>query len=69
MEMIPEELQVLVVNMTAGAEIPSDVTPAFFGCMHALSEEVVGCVSQFVIPSFEECTLPPMNIISAISPY
>merc|ERR1712137_327138 len=54
-EMIPEELQVIVVNMTAGAEIPEDVTAAFFSCMHAVSPNVVGCVSQYYIPSFDEC--------------
>eukprot|EP01023_Acetabularia_acetabulum_P063831 TRINITY_DN8095_c0_g2_i1.p1 TRINITY_DN8095_c0_g2~~TRINITY_DN8095_c0_g2_i1.p1 ORF type:complete len:351 (+),score=41.92 TRINITY_DN8095_c0_g2_i1:24-1055(+) len=54
-EMIPEELQILVVNMTDSDGLPSDINPAFFGCMHALSNEVVGCVSQFVIPSFDEC--------------
>jgi hypothetical protein len=54
-EMIPEELQVFVVNMTAGAEIPDDVSTSFYSCMHALSPNVVGCVSQFYVPSFEEC--------------
>uniref|UniRef100_A0A6U1SVJ2 Uncharacterized protein n=1 Tax=Vannella robusta TaxID=1487602 RepID=A0A6U1SVJ2_9EUKA len=54
-EMVPEELQVFVVNMTAGAEIPETVTTSFYSCMHAFSPSVVGCVSQFYVPSFEEC--------------
>ena len=57
MEMVPQELQVLVVNMTEGAEIPNEITPAFYGCMHALSSEVVGCISQFVVPTFDECKI------------
>ena len=54
-ELIPNELQVIVVNMTEGAEIPEGVTAAFFSCIHAVSPHVIGCVSQFVVPTFEEC--------------
>merc|ERR1712032_949549 len=36
-EMIPDELQVFVVNMTEGAEIPEDMTVAFYSCLRPLS--------------------------------
>lgn len=41
--------------MTAGAEIPEEITTAFFSCMHAVAPNVVGCVSQYYVPSFDEC--------------
>jgi len=54
-EMIPDELQVFVVNMTEGAEIPEDMTVAFYSCLRTISPNIVGCVSQYTVPTFEEC--------------
>mmetsp|Transcript_18412 Transcript_18412/g.28507 ORF Transcript_18412/g.28507 Transcript_18412/m.28507 type:complete len:272 (+) Transcript_18412:105-920(+) len=54
-EMVPEELQVFVVNMTAGAVIPDDLGVSFYSCLHAVSPNIVGCVSQYYVPSFQEC--------------
>jgi len=54
-EIMAEEIQVFVVNMTDGAEIPDSISPSFYSCMHTLSPEVVGCVSQFYVPTFDEC--------------
>ena len=52
-ELVPNEVQVFVVNLTRTENIPLDA--AFYSCIHTPAAPVIGCVSQYVVPDFDEC--------------
>lgn len=52
-ELVPNEVQVFVVNLTRTENIPLDA--AFYSCLHTPASQVIGCVSQYVVPDFDEC--------------
>ena len=40
--------------------VPGGINPSFFSCLHDLSPDLFACVSQSLVPTFDECSFLPL---------